>query len=118
VHDTRRKKLDLERMTNPSDLDLMRFRPTIFHPVRFLIMKTLAGDMSVDFRELRQALGRSMPSGNLASHLRALEKEKYVTFQKRIEGHRVLTGYALTPHGLEEYERLRTVLTGWIGLGQ
>ena len=114
----KRKKRDFGAITNSADLRLMKLKPSMFHPVRFLIMKTLAGDTCVDFRELRQALGRDMPTGNLASHLRALERENFVTYQKRVEGREVYTGYALTPFGRSEYHMLQDVLAGWTEVGR
>jgi DNA-binding HxlR family transcriptional regulator len=95
----------------------MQFRPAVFHPARFVILKALAGDMSVDFLDLRQVLG-NMASGNLASHLRALQKENYITFRKLVDGRKVRTVYSLTPMGLREYLELRDTLSEWTKYGQ
>ncbi len=110
-------KEKLDNVANPKDLELMSFSQVMFHPIRFLIMKILAGNPSIDFRELKSDL-RNMVDGNLASHLRALENAGYVEFQKRIDGRKVFTAYAITSNGLNEYYRLRNVLEEWLKSGR
>jgi DNA-binding HxlR family transcriptional regulator len=73
----------------------------LFHPERILIMKMLSVHGTVDFRELRQAL--SITDGNLASHLRTLEQEGYVTVHKEFEGKRPRTSYELTAAGRQTF---------------
>ncbi len=80
----------------------------MFHPERILILKMLLLHGTVDFRELREAIG--LTDGNLSSHLRALEKGGIVVANKQFEGRRPRTSYELTPNGRKEFTELMEAL--------
>ncbi|RME91852.1 MAG: transcriptional regulator [Bacteroidetes bacterium] len=71
------------------------------HRVRLGVMSMLMVNDWVDFTTLRDHL--EVSDGNLASHLRALEKEGYVSLRKRFIGRRPNTSYQATPKGREAF---------------
>lgn len=73
----------------------------LFRPHRIIIMRMLedAGEEGISFRQLKSVL--KLTDGNLATHLRSLENEGYITFEKVIDGHKVKTVYRLTGKGKE-----------------
>ena len=85
----------------PSSLAL---NPVLHQQVRMAIVSVLAGRGAATFNELRELLDLS--DGNLATHMRSLERAGYVEVEKRFVDRRPLTTYALTPAGraaLEAY---------------
>ncbi|RMG86475.1 MAG: transcriptional regulator [Bacteroidetes bacterium] len=70
--------------------------------IRLGIMSILVVNDSVDFVELKNMLGVS--DGNLASHLRVLEKEKYIAFEKKFVGRKPKTSYRATDRGRQAFE--------------
>ena len=64
---------------------------------RLGIMSALLVNEYVDFNGLKDLLG--VTDGNLASHLRYLEKEKYIGFKKEFLGRKPNTRYYATPAG-------------------
>ncbi len=93
-----------------SDQELRKVPETIFQRERFLIMKILSQHGEVEFRELKHDL--QLSDGNLASHLRALERAKFVDFEKSFVGRRSRTTYRLTPTGLTTFQTLVYYLRG------
>jgi DNA-binding MarR family transcriptional regulator len=73
----------------------------MFRPHRILIMKLLErkGKEGIAFQQLKAFL--NLTDGNLASHLKSLEDDEYITFEKISIGHKTTTIYKLTPHGEE-----------------
>ncbi len=69
--------------------------------VRLGIMSILVVNDRVDFTTLKEML--DLTDGNLASHLRALEKEKYVDFSKQFIGRKPKTTYAVTEKGKKAF---------------
>jgi DNA-binding MarR family transcriptional regulator len=65
--------------------------------VRLGIMSMLLVNESVDFNSLKQHLG--LTDGNLASHMTALEKSKYVKVNKSFIGKKPNTTYSVTAGG-------------------
>ena len=65
--------------------------------VRLGIMSTLAVNETVDFKALKEYL--DVTDGNLASHLKALEKEKFVEVKKSFVGRKPNTKYVMTKAG-------------------
>ena len=86
----------------------------LFRPYRILIMKMLeqSGENGVPFQELKEDL--ELTDGNLATQLRSLEQEGFITFFKTNEGHKTKTFYKLTDNGentLQTFtEKLRNIL--------
>ena len=65
--------------------------------VRLGIMSLLAVNDSVDFNTMKEML--DVTDGNLASHLKALEKEGVVEVRKQFVGRKPNTSYVATPQG-------------------
>ncbi len=87
--------------------------PVIHERVRLGILGLLAQAEEVSFGELKQALGVS--DGNLASHLRLLEREGIVAVRKTFVGRRPRTLYRLTPQGRERFYRYLEALKTLLG---
>ncbi len=56
----------------------------------------------VDFGELKETLG--VTDGNLASHIAALEKEKYIIVRKAFIGKRPNTSFQASKEGVEAFK--------------
>ena len=69
--------------------------------VRLGVMSALIVNDFLDFNTLKEILG--VTDGNLASHLKALEKNGYVTFRKEFLGRKPNTKYAVTDSGREAF---------------
>jgi len=77
-------------------LDLPR---SLFHPDRFRIMFELYNTSTADFPQLMRDLHLS--EGALATHVRALEKDKLIKPKPGEVGGRKRTGYLLTRKGVD-----------------
>lgn len=86
-------------MKNPFDhLDKI-----LEHRVRLQIMSVLiASDMS-DFNALKELL--DVTDGNLASHIKALEKEKYISVSKSFVERKPNTKYKITERGRNAFRK-------------
>ena len=71
--------------------------------LRLQIMSVLVANESYDFNALKELL--SATDGNLASHLKALEKEKYITISKSFIGRKPNTQYFASPLGREAFKK-------------
>ncbi len=67
------------------------------HRVRLGIMSALMVNESVDFNSLKNLL--DITDGNLASHIKALEKVAYILIQKQFIGKKTNTKYSVTKLG-------------------
>lgn len=65
--------------------------------VRLGIMSVLAVNDNVDFNTMKELL--DVTDGNLASHLKALEKEEVIEVRKKFIGRKPNTSYKITPLG-------------------
>ena len=65
--------------------------------IRLGIMSVLMVNDSVDFNTMKELL--DVTDGNLASHLRALEKEEVIEVRKQFLGRKPNTSYKVTPLG-------------------
>lgn len=72
------------------------------HRVRLGIMSILMVNEEADFTTLRDTLGVS--DGALASHLRALEKEQLVAFEKGFSERKPRTVYRATSQGTAAFQ--------------
>lgn len=70
--------------------------------IRLGIMSALATNESVDFKMLKSLL--DITDGNLASHLKALEKEAYIEVQKQFIGRKPNTKYLATKPGIKAFQ--------------
>ena len=69
--------------------------------VRLGIMSALAINEGMDFNSLKSLL--EVTDGNLASHLKALEKNRFIDFRKKFVGRKPNTTYSITKLGKEEF---------------
>jgi len=69
--------------------------------VRLGIMSALAVNHMLDFNSLKEYL--DLTDGNLASHLKALEKEKFIGMEKSFIGRKPNTKYYMTKDGKKAF---------------
>lgn len=65
-------------------------------------MSVLMVNEWVDFNELKETL--NVTDGNLASHITALEKEKYIQVRKAFIGKKPNTSFKATPEGRQAFQ--------------
>lgn len=70
--------------------------------IRLGIMSILMVNENADFGTLKTELG--LTDGNLASHLKALEKVAYIAVEKRFVGRKPNTLYSVTKEGKKAFE--------------
>jgi DNA-binding MarR family transcriptional regulator len=84
---------------NPFDnLDKM-----LEHRARLQIMSVLVTNTAYDFNSLKEVLG--ITDGNLASHIKALEKEKYISVSKSFIDRKPNTKYKITDRGKTAFKK-------------
>ncbi len=66
-------------------------------------MSVLVANDRYDFNSLKDLLG--ITDGNLASHLKALEKEAYIVFHKGFIGRKPNTNYQATVKGKHAFKQ-------------
>jgi DNA-binding HxlR family transcriptional regulator len=71
--------------------------------IRLGIMSALMVNEFVDFNRLKDLLG--VTDGNLASHLKTLEKKDYVLFKKEFLNRKPNTKYYATNYGREAFKK-------------
>lgn len=69
--------------------------------VRLCIMSILISNDRVDFNSFKRVL--SLTDGNLASHIKALEKYEFVKTHKKFIGRKPNTTYSVTEYGKREF---------------
>ncbi len=65
-------------------------------------MSALAVNDKFDFNALKDFL--DVTDGNLASHIKALEKEEFISVEKSFVGKKPNTKYYMTPKGKKAFE--------------
>jgi len=73
------------------------------HRVRLQIMSVLMTNDGFDFNSLKEIL--STTDGNLATHIKALEKEKYITISKTFIDRKPNTRYKVTEKGKTSFKK-------------
>lgn len=73
------------------------------HRVRLGIMSVLMVNEHADFTTLRELLG--VTDGNIASHIKALEKKGYVEVEKSFIDRKPNTRYSATKKGREDFQK-------------
>jgi DNA-binding HxlR family transcriptional regulator len=73
------------------------------HRVRLQIMSVLVTDDALDFNSLKDLL--NVTDGNLASHIKALEKEKYISINKTFIDKKPNTKYRITERGKTSFKK-------------
>lgn len=66
-------------------------------------MSVLSVNTNYDFNSLKELL--QVTDGNLASHLKALEKEEYISVFKSFIGRKPNTQYAATQKGKDAFKK-------------
>lgn len=70
--------------------------------IRLGIMAVLAVNDTLDFNSLKEYL--DVTDGNLASHLKGLEKENFIRVKKSFVGRKPNTQYSMTREGKKAFE--------------
>ena len=73
------------------------------HRVRLGIMSVLMVNETADFNHLKELL--EVTDGNLASHIKALEKLEFLTIEKQFIGKKPNTKYQATSLGKQEFNK-------------
>jgi DNA-binding MarR family transcriptional regulator len=73
------------------------------HRVRLQIISVLAVNESYDFNALKELL--DVTDGNLATHIKTLEKEKYVSVTKSFIDRKPNTRYKISERGRTAFKR-------------
>lgn len=73
------------------------------HRIRLQIMSVLAANDSFEFNALKELL--NVTDGNLASNIKALEKEKYIVVSKSFIDRKPNTRYRITDRGRSAFKR-------------
>lgn len=71
-------------------------------------MSVLAVNDRIDFNSLKEYLG--VTDGNLASHLKTLEKEDFIGVEKSFIDRKPNTKYYMTPEGKKAFDQHLKVL--------
>jgi len=70
--------------------------------IRLGIMSALAVNDNLDFNSLKEYLDVS--DGNLATHMKSLEKEKFIGIKKSFVGRKPNTKYFMTKNGRKAFD--------------
>ncbi|GAA5035531.1 transcriptional regulator [Marivirga lumbricoides] len=70
--------------------------------VRLRIMSVLMVNEEYDFNSFKELL--DVTDGNLASHLKSLEKQEFIIVRKSFVGRKTLTTYRATSPGKEAFQ--------------
>jgi DNA-binding MarR family transcriptional regulator len=73
------------------------------HRVRLQIMAVLIAIDVIEFNQLKEELG--VTDGNLATHIKALEKEKYISITKSFIDRKPNTKYKITTQGRNAFKK-------------
>jgi DNA-binding MarR family transcriptional regulator len=84
-------------------VSLDQFDKAFENRIRLQIMSVLVANESYDFNSLKELL--SVTDGNLASHLKALEKEEYISVNKSFVGRKPNTQYSASAKGREAFKK-------------
>lgn len=81
---------------------LNNFDKAFENRIRLQVMSVLVTNESYDFNSLKELL--AVTDGNLASHLKALEKEEYITVLKSFLGRKPNTRYQASAKGISAFK--------------
>jgi DNA-binding MarR family transcriptional regulator len=73
------------------------------HRIRLQIMSVLVTNDGYEFNALKELL--SITDGNLASHIKALEREKYISVSKSFVDRKPNTKYKITERGRHAFKK-------------
>jgi len=106
-----------QRPFGESDLSLLDAPAQLFHPYRMLIMNALKLHGNIEFRQLKHNIPQ-ITDGNLATHLRVLERSKYILCHKEVVNRKLRTSYEITTGGRKAFEQFTTALKRMIERGE
>ena len=106
-----------ERLFDEDDLGLLVAPTKLFHPYRMLLMNTLKLHGNVEFRQLKYNIPQ-ITDGNLATHLRVLERLGYIHCHKDVVNRKLRTSYEITAKGRKAFEHLINALKRMIKHGE
>lgn len=86
-------------MKNPFD----NLDKVLEHRVRLQIMSILVTNDGYEFSSLKEML--NVTDGNLASHIKALEREKYISVSKSFVDRKPNTKYKITERGRNAFKK-------------
>ncbi len=72
------------------------------HRTRLGIMSLLVVNDSLDFGRLKELL--DLTDGNLATHIKPLEEQKYINIQKQFIGKKPQTVFSITEQGRQAFK--------------
>ncbi|WP_298223585.1 transcriptional regulator [Flavobacterium sp.] len=72
------------------------------HRIRLGMMSVLMVNENADFNTLKELLG--VTDGNLASHIKALELEQYISVEKQFIAKKPNTKYSITASGRKAFQ--------------
>ena len=78
------------------------------HRIRLGIMSILMVNEYAEFNTLKELLGAT--DGNLASHIKALEKAEFINIEKQFIGKKPNTRYSTTQLGKVEFKKHITAI--------
>lgn len=93
-------------------ITLEHFDKAFENRLRLQIMSVLVANENYDFNSLKELLNAT--DGNLASHLKALEKEKYITVSKSFIGRKPNTQYKASEDGRRAFKKHLSALEALI----
>jgi DNA-binding MarR family transcriptional regulator len=73
------------------------------HRIRLQIMSVLVSNDGYEFNSLKEIL--NVTDGNLASHIKALEREKYISISKSFVDRKPNTKYKVTERGRTAFRK-------------
>jgi DNA-binding HxlR family transcriptional regulator len=82
-------------------IGLEQFDKAFENRIRLQIMSVLVANDHYDFNSLKELL--KVTDGNLASHLKALEKEEYILVNKTFVGRKPNTQYSASEKGRKAF---------------
>ena len=84
-------------------MDIHKLNKAFENRVRLGIMSALIANERVEYNRLKELL--NVTDGNLASHLKALEKVEYISIEKTFVGRKPNTKYTITKQGKEAFKQ-------------
>nr|WP_255491664.1 transcriptional regulator [Hufsiella arboris] len=82
---------------------MVNFDKAFENRIRLQVMSVLVANESYDFNSLKELL--EVTDGNLASHLKALEKDEYITVSKSFVGRKPNTRYQASKKGISAFKK-------------
>ncbi|WP_322969688.1 transcriptional regulator [Faecalibacter sp. LW9] len=83
------------------NFNLNKLNKVFDNRIRVGIMSALMMNEEISFKDLKEYL--DLTDGNLASHLKNLEENEYITVHKGFIGRKTNTTYAITPLGRQAF---------------